>query len=82
MLFTTPCDVCSKTDDAPKHVVVIAWPDLVQRRHMDCCAGVGCIDGTCNVILALAVDETGTVAKNDNLRDVVLDPRRESPHVL
>jgi hypothetical protein len=38
-----PCAVCNQHDDHPKHVFVLDVTTGEEvRRHMDCCAPVGC----------------------------------------
>lgn len=39
-LVTTTCGVCDQTDDHPKHVFYLGESE--SRRHMDCCAPLGC----------------------------------------
>jgi hypothetical protein len=39
-LVETTCGVCDQTDDHPKHVFYLG--DGESRRHMDCCAPLGC----------------------------------------
>lgn len=47
----TPCHVCGVFDKAPRHRVMQA-DGTVSIKHMDCCAADGCVDGSCNSILA------------------------------
>lgn len=52
------CDECGVVDDLPRHHVMIGDPEAlpdglrVVSRHFACCARVGCLDGTCDQILA------------------------------
>lgn len=37
------CDICKQHDDHPKHAFVLdSLTGDETRRHMDCCAAVGC----------------------------------------
>jgi hypothetical protein len=36
----------------------------IQLRHMDCCAGVGCPDGSCNVIHAMTPGDKTLTGKD------------------
>lgn len=52
------CPVCKTADDHPRHDIFGTDPNVVP--HMDCCATVGCPDGSCNI----AIREKGTKKGN------------------
>jgi hypothetical protein len=85
MAESRSCDVCGQVDDHPRHVIhsdgthpITGAPvDLSLVRHMDCCSGAGCPDGSCDVIVEHAKGKQGSqlrahIVKNgDALRELV-----------
>jgi hypothetical protein len=61
------CDVCGQVDDHPRHIIHVAAGhpvtgapmDLTVTRHIDCCQGAGCPDGSCDVVLGHAGAKRG-----------------------
>ncbi len=51
------CTVCKKADDHPRHDVWGTDPNVAP--HMDCCASVGCPDGSCDVLVRAKADKRG-----------------------
>jgi hypothetical protein len=52
------CDVCGLEDADPRHVVGMD-DGTDQTRHLQCCAQVGCPDGSCDTLMAEAGDISG-----------------------
>jgi hypothetical protein len=50
------CEGCGNVDADPHHVAANA-DGTTRSMHMDCCAHVGCPDGTCDRVLAEAGDK-------------------------
>lgn len=61
--MTTPaapirfCSVCKQADDHPRHDVWGTDPNVAP--HLDCCASVGCPDGSCDVLIRNKGDKVG-----------------------
>lgn len=64
------CPVCEQADLDPRHVIYVPGSDPKVAKHLDCCASVGCPDGSCPILLADADGKTG-----DALRKHLTDPK-------
>jgi hypothetical protein len=68
-----PCHSCGKWDKDPRHHHLAADPagGFVDRiMHIDCCAGEGCPDGSCNVIM----EQSNQAHGEDLIRHVTTVP--------
>jgi hypothetical protein len=61
------CSICRQADDAPRHDIWGTDPNVAP--HMDCCASVGCPDGSCDVIT-----RTQGEARGDEFRAMITAP--------
>lgn len=52
------CHGCRQIDAHPRHLVLEA-DGAVTARHMDCCRDAGCVDQSCDRILAEAGGKRG-----------------------
>ncbi len=51
------CTICKQADDHPRHDIWGTDPNVAP--HMDCCASVGCPDGTCPILIRAKADKRG-----------------------
>jgi hypothetical protein len=51
------CDICGIADTDPRHIVDVG--NTNQIRHIDCCRGAGCPDGSCDQVTAGAEELRG-----------------------
>ncbi len=52
------CPVCEQMDDHPRHQIVGTVNKIAP--HMDCCASVGCPDGSCDIVIRDKGRKTGS----------------------
>jgi hypothetical protein len=69
------CPVCSQVDDHPRHQIAGTVDNVAP--HMDCCAQVGCPDGTCDVLVRNKGKKTG-----DAFRSLIADEHKETRQLL
>lgn len=60
------CPVCKTADDHPRHDIFGTDPQVAP--HMDCCASVGCPDGSCTIQVRDKGDKVG-----DTFREQLTD---------
>lgn len=69
------CPVCSQVDDHPRHQIAGTVDNVAP--HMDCCAQVGCPDGSCDVLVRNKGRKTGS-----SFRALVSDESDETQRLL
>jgi hypothetical protein len=69
------CPVCSQVDDHPRHQIAGTVDNIAP--HMDCCASVGCPDGSCDVVTRNKGKKTG-----DAFRKLISDEHGETRKLL
>lgn len=69
------CPVCNAIDDHPRHQIVGTIDKVAP--HLDCCASVGCPDGSCDVLVRNKGRKTG-----DSFRALLADEAEENERLL
>ncbi len=69
------CPVCETADDHPRHDFHLTDPRVAP--HMDCCADVGCPDGSCPILVRDKRKRTG-----DDFRALLVKPTAATTKLL
>lgn len=69
------CPVCSRVDDLPRHQIAGTVDNVAP--HLDCCASVGCPDGSCPIVTRNKGRKTG-----DSFRALIAEENDETQKLL